>query len=276
MTCNARENLYKYINAYVDNELSRSDRAAIEAHLKVCAHCANERFQIEQMKNRLHDEFAHLPRYRLREVISSKIHETAGTDSKLVKLPKNPFSWRWAYYILPTLVTAVALVFFITTLLPEYQNQDDLNQNMISMEEEITSAHIRSLMEDNLVHIESNPEQVRPWLKDRLEFVAQPKDLSTDGFNLIGGRLDYLHKQSAASIVYQKDGHVINLFIFPTKEANMEIVKSFQNRGYNIVKWTDSGLEYCAISDLGMDKLKEFSYIYRNTDSDSEDNTPES
>ena len=276
MTCNARETLYKYINAYVDNELSRSDRAAIEAHLKVCAHCANERFQIEQMKNRLHNEFAHLPRYRLREVVSSKIRETAGSDSKLVKLPKNPFSWKWAYYIFPPLVTAIALIFFVTTILPEFQNQDNISQNAISMEEEVTSAHIRSLMEDNLVHIESSPEVVSPWLKDRLDFVAKPKDLSTDGFNLIGGRLDYLNKHTAASVVYQKDGHIINLFIFPTKEADMKTTKNFQNRGYNIVKWTNNGLEYSAISDLGMDKLIQFSDIYRNTDPDSKEDTPES
>ncbi len=56
----------------------------------------------------------------------------------------------------------------------------------------------------------------------------------------------------------------------------MKIAKNFQNRGYNIVKWTNKDLEYSAISDLSMEKLKQFSDIYRNTDPDSQENTPES
>jgi len=40
--------------------------------------------------------------------------------------------------------------------------------------------------------------------------------------------------------------------------------KTMQNRGYNIIKWTKHGLEYCVISDLNLAKLTEFADLYRN------------
>lgn len=67
------------------------------------------------------------------------------------------------------------------------------------------------------------------WIK--IDFVAKAKDLSQNGFVLKGARLDYVNRRNAASIVYQIQGHIINLFIFPTKEKDMLNSKTMQNRG---------------------------------------------
>lgn len=253
-----REILYPYINAYVDNELSITDRSAIEKHLKVCAYCANERFQIEQMKNRLSSEFTYQYHYGLKDTIRNKIGEISETNLDLTSTEKSRFSWRWAYYIIPPVVTAAVGALLVLALLPEYPSKESI------MEEEIVSAHVRSLMENNLTHIKSDgSNEVRPWFNSKVNFVAHPKDLDEDGFYLKGGRLDYINKHNAATIIYKAGDHVINLFIFPTIEANMASFKTFENRGYNIVKWTNNGLEYCAISDLNMNELKQFATLYR-------------
>lgn len=254
-----REILYPYINAYVDNELSSTDRSAIEKHLKVCAYCANERFQIEQMKNRLRSEFTYSYHYGLKETIRNKIEEISESNVDLTSTEKSRFSWRWAYYIVPPVVTATLGALLVLDLLPEYPSKETL------MEEEIVSAHVRSLMENNLTHIESDgSDGVKPWFNSKVDFVAHPKDLDEDDFYLKGGRLDYINKHNAASIIYQASDHIINLFIFPTKEANMDSFKTFENRGYNIIKWTNNGLEYCAISDLNMKELNRFAKTYKH------------
>lgn len=257
MSCSTvRGILYNYINAYVDDELSSTDRTAVEKHFEICAHCANEKFQIEQMKYTLHNEFAYSSPYGLKEDIKNRIAESAVQKEEETE-ETNKFSWRWLNYIIPPFVTAVAAVLIVLALVPEYQPG-------ANMEEEIVSAHVRSLLEDNLVHIASSEtQQVKPWFNGRVDFVAQAKDLSKSGYNLKGGRLDYVNQRSAASIVYQIRKHAINLFIFPTNEADLDTPLTFQNKGYNIVKWVDNGLEYCAISDLNLPELKKFSELFR-------------
>lgn len=257
MSCSTvRGILYNYINAYVDGELSDTDRAAVEKHFEVCAHCANERFEIEQMKNTLHYEFAYSSPYGLEEDIKNKIAQSAKPEAESVE-EKNPFSWRWLNYIIPPFVTAVAAVLIVLALVPNFQQE-------VNMEEEIVSAHVRSLIEDNLIHIaSSDTQEVKPWFNGRVDFVAKAKDLSSEGFNLKGGRLDYLNQRNAASIVYQVRSHDINLFIFPTNEDDLDTPLTFQNKGYNIVKWVNNGLEYCAISDLNLPELKKFAELFR-------------
>jgi anti-sigma factor RsiW len=187
----------------------------------------------------------------------NRIAESAESDEKSEHEGKKKFSWRWLNYVLPPLATAVAGVIIVLALLPKYYSQ-------IDMEEQIVSAHVRSLIEDNLTHIESaDTHQVEPWFKGKVDFVATAKDLTENGFVLKGGRLDYVNKTNAASIIYEYQEHVINLFIFPTTEADMESVKTLKSRGYNIVRWTNNGLEYCVISDLNIEYLKKFAEFFR-------------
>lgn len=259
MSCSTvRGILYNYISAYVDDELTDTDRTAVEKHFEICAHCANERYEIEQMKNTLHYEFAYSSPYGLKEDIKDKIAESAEPSEEVIAEEKSQFSWRWLNYIIPPFATAVAAVLIVLALLPQYQLS-------VMMEEEIVSAHVRSLIEDNLTHINSpDTHQIKPWFNGKVDFAPNAKDLSESGFDLKGGRLDYINKQSAASVVYQIRDHVINLFIFPTTKNDMIDVKTHQNRGFNIVKWTNQGLEYCVISDLNLTELEHFAQLYRN------------
>jgi anti-sigma factor RsiW len=238
----------------VDNELSATDRAAVEKHFEVCAHCANERFQIVQMNNTLQSEFAYSSPYGLKDDIKTKLTESLEGE---INHKKSEFSWGWLSYVVPPVVTGLAAILLVFALLPHFQQKGN-------MEVEIISAHVRSLMEDNLTHIDtSNPQKIQPWFTGKVDFVPNAKDLTNSGFKLIGARLDYVNRNNAASIVYQTQNHLINLFIFPRKQKDMLNFKTMQNRGYNIIKWTSHGLEYCVISDLNMEELKQFAQLYR-------------
>ena len=82
-------------------------------------------------------------------------------------------------------------------------------------------------------------------------------DLTAQGFTLIGGRLDYVDGHALGAVVYRRRSHVINLFVAQgagsEHRARTETVQ-----GFNIRRWSERGLSYWAVSDLGADELSEF------------------
>jgi anti-sigma factor RsiW len=63
--------------------------------------------------------------------------------------------------------------------------------------------------------------------------------------------------------VYRRRQHVINLFVWPAADGRESGLTSLSRRGYNLAHWTDSGLNFWAVSDLNADELREFARLVR-------------
>jgi len=87
------------------------------------------------------------------------------------------------------------------------------------------------------------------------------RDLSDQGFPLVGGRLDYLDRRPAAVLVYRFRQHVIEVFVQPAGGAVAMAPQS--DDGYHIVGWTADGLTLRAVSDADATELKRLADLLR-------------
>ena len=99
---------------------------------------------------------------------------------------------------------------------------------------------------------------MKPWLSARLGFSPTVPDLSEQGFELIGGRLDVIDARPIAALVYQRRQHMISVFVWPD---GARVNGSTERRGYHMVRWGVGGLSYWAVSDLNENELRDFARL---------------
>jgi anti-sigma factor RsiW len=128
---------------------------------------------------------------------------------------------------------------------------------------QLIASHVRSLMANHLTDVPSSDQHtVKPWLDAKLDFAGPVVDLSSEGFPLIGGRLDYLDNHPAAALVYQRRKHFINLFVWPAPSGTSTTAKAMSRQGYQLLHWADSDFNYWAVSDVSNSDLQAFKQAF--------------
>ncbi len=242
MTCIEAEPL---LNAYLDGELDAPSSVNIERHLADCRACQAQYGTLE----RLRDEIAAADlRYEPGPELERRI-KAAFTPASA---PRRRAAW-WA----PSLAAAaMAAAVLIALIVPARMSGP-------TAEREILDSHLRSLMANHLVDVPSSDRHtVKPWFQGKTSFSPPALDLTAQGFNLVGGRLEIVGGRPAAAVVYKRRDHVINLFIFEGGDSAAGLSQQ-EVDGYHLVRWTGGGLSYCAVSDLNAAELRAFAEEFR-------------
>jgi anti-sigma factor RsiW len=94
---------------------------------------------------------------------------------------------------------------------------------------------------------------VKPWFAGHTDVSPVVADFEAQGYRLIGGRADYVDRERAAVVVYQRGAHVINVFSFASDHNALP--KNTTRNGYHVACWNPGDLTYCAVSDTEWDEL---------------------
>ncbi len=122
---------------------------------------------------------------------------------------------------------------------------------------------MRALAAGKLTEVASSDQHtVKPWFAGRIDFSPKVKDLADEGFPLKGGRLDRVGGRPAAALAYGRARHVVDLFVWVEPSAAAGITTA-SVRGINVVRWTEGGLAYAAVSDVNEAELLAFANLVR-------------
>ena len=250
MDCKEAQNL---INAYGDGELDLVRNLEIERHLQECALCMQSYKNHQLLRNEIKaGSFYFKAPADLQTKIQLSLRKAARAEGRAWVLPQ----W-WFNVVAP--VAAAALVVLVLVPFLRGPSADKL------LAREVVSSHVRSLMATHLTDVASSDHHtVKPWFAGKLNFSPPVEDLAKQGYPLVGGRLDYLENRPVAALVYQRQKHFINLFIWPADSASDVRTKTVSLQGYNLAYWTKSGMTYWAVSDLNDGELQEFVQLVQN------------
>ena len=241
------------IEPYADGELDAAAILELEEHIHDCSACALEWRNAQALKKALKQDALYFTAPKeLRRKVKAELYSQFATKSRW-----NFWNWNWLTATTTSVATAcLALLLIVTLTRPSAQQQ---------LTQEIVSSHIRSLMASHIMDVASTDQHtVKPWFAGKLDFSPPVKDLAAQGFSLIGGRLDYLGGRSVAALVFQRNKHLINLFIWPVTAKDSEPVPLTPIHGYNLIHWSEANMTFWAVSDLNEKELMEFVQEYQS------------
>jgi anti-sigma factor RsiW len=152
---------------------------------------------------------------------------------------------RWQLWV--PLLSAAAIIGLLFLVAPRFSSR--------TLEHELVAAHVRSLMATHLLDVPSSDRHtVKPWFAGKLDYA--PDVVPPPGFELLGGRLDYIAGRPVAALVYRRRQHTINAFTWP-ESARDQPPRVVTMQGFNLVHWVRNGMEWWAVSDLAGPELEE-------------------
>jgi len=239
------------LHGYFDGELGAVSTVEFKRHLEHCSDCVLEitaqDFVRESLRRaQLYELASDTLKKRIRAHVRSGVR-TAASPQRLI--------WRW-------FAAAAALLFvalLVWRVLPGLRDDDEYQAELAAG---IVDAHVRSLQPSHLTNIDSADQRtVKEWFDGKVDFALPIRDLTNAGFSLLGGRLDIVQGRTVAVLAYARLGHVVNVFMWPTREREAS-ARVGARLGYEWVAWQKGKMEFCAVSDAPPAELEQLHRLF--------------
>jgi anti-sigma factor RsiW len=234
------------LSAYMDGELNLVDRLEIERHVHACSECAFNLANGRAVQSAVQTKHLY---HAAPRGLESRVLVAVRAAERLQRRPLRPM-------MRPLLGTAafasVAALLWLAAQVPRANREAAVSQ-------QVTAGHVQSLMAKHLLDVAS-PERrvVKRWFHGRLDYNLPTIDLDAQRYPLSGGRLDYLNDRTVAALVYTRQKHVVNLFIWPSGDAVTQPLRQESRQGFSLCRWTWNSLTFCAVSDLSPAEMTQF------------------
>lgn len=246
MRCDFADSL---LHGYFDGELSVANAAEFEHHLQECVLCPVELVNLDLLSERLRLA-------QLYDAAPALLRKKIRSDLRFIAPPTpkpQPLFWHWL-----SAAAALLLAFAGWRLSPVLHTDD----YQVELAEEIVDAHVHSLQPGQLTSISSNDEQaMKGWFNGKLTFAPPVRNFANDGFLLQGGRLEVVEGRSVAAIVYSRQEHLVNVFIWRTRGRDAS-PRLGSRQGYKWIDWRKGKIEFCAVSDAPTADLKQLQRLF--------------
>lgn len=232
------EDVERDLDAYLDRELDPDCATAVRDHLSGCGTCRRRVTEREALGRLVRS----VPYYPAPDGLRARVSARTTQSMSVRRLVT------WASAAVLVLSVGVGI-----TLVRSAAMRGD------AMITEVVNSHVRSLMGDHLFDVHSTDQHtIKPWFLGKLDFSPPVVDLASIGFPLVGGRLDYLGGRPVAALIYQRQQHTINVFVFPERDGAFAAIDVRSIRGFHVYHWIHNGMSLWAVSDLNDAELTEF------------------
>jgi anti-sigma factor RsiW len=242
------------LHGYIDGELDAAGAVEFERHARDCPVCTRELDAQQSLRARLRDADLYAPAPpSLRRAVRERLEPPPGEGA--ASAPRRGRG-RW-------LAAAAAATLLATApwLILRDARRDPAEGTLAAA---ALDAHLRSLQLGHLTDVVStDAHTVKPWFEGKLSYSPPVVDLATEGFPLIGGRLDVVEGRTVAALVYGRRKHILSVFVWPAGGAPETAPRSDARLGYGWIQWSHSGMQYWVVSDLSPAELGELARLLR-------------
>lgn len=244
MNCDEARRL---LEAYVDRELDRSAVDEIEMHLERCEHCRSELAALEE----LHARISQAPRYKAPPALRRQLETLADLPAQATGVRTRTAWPGWA--MAASLLVSFAFGATVTWL---YARNEETTSRRQMFADDLLNGHLRALAAASPVDVISEDRHtVKPWFAGKVDVAPSVVDLSSEGFPLVGGRVDFVGGQRTPVLVYRRRQHVIDVYWMPEAQ---QPAAAMQRQGYWLSPCRIGGRAVQIVADVDQQELAQF------------------
>lgn len=237
--------------AYVDGELSPSEAISVGNHLRECTDCAREAIENVKIKRSVAGAGKfYAPSAQFRAKIMKNVSAK----------PQRDRWWLWRLVAAPA-----ALLVLISLGVNLYVNHAKGERSRVYSE--LADLHVSTLASASQVDVISTDRHtVKPWFEGKLPFTFNLPELQGTDFTLLGGKVTYFAQAPGAQLIYKIRKHEVSVFIFQDRGdgAVNSSSGSTSQFSFNVESWTQNGLRYFVIGDVGAQDVESLSKLLRD------------
>jgi anti-sigma factor RsiW len=231
---------------YLDGELSAEESVATQQHIAACPQCASEIAEMVSLRRSLHAARGrYSPSADFRRRIQQQITASKAPKSKSAIL-------RFLPYALP-----IAAMLLVAVALLRYSHRTDTFS-------EVADLHVNALASANPFDVVSTDRHtVKPWFQGKIPFSFNVPEFSGTSFQLLGGKLIYLHQQPAAQLVVALRQHKISVLIFQDSSSFPVAAESGSHDAFNVNAWKSQSLRFVILGDADQAQIDNLSQLFK-------------